>query len=388
MSRLSGIHMELVSHEERFKTLKTQPVLVNDYDITSEEDKEALNQLLFTQYDGDTLSSVPSCSCGHLASGEYEGLTCPECHTEVHPVTERPLESVLWLKVPDGIDRFISPAAWRKLSKLLHIPNFDTLSYLTDPNYKWTGKGREALKFLELGLPRGLNSFYRQFDKIITTILDSTVLKAKVRNDIAPKWLAKYHHTIFTRYLPVPSKLVFVVERSGSGQTMYADLKMKGCLDAIRTIGSLQTSTLEVSDRVKNARTVKSIKQLAEFYRVFYAGNLNGKPGWLRKAVYGGRLDFTARAVISSVFGVHAYDELILPWGLSVELLRLHLTSKLLRMDYTPNEAKALINASIRQYNPLISELLDELIAESKGSHLKVKLQRNQIQVPPLRKGW
>ena len=63
MSRLSGIHMELVSHQERFNTLQRPPVIVNDYDITTNEDKKALNELLFTEYDGDTLSAVPSCSC-------------------------------------------------------------------------------------------------------------------------------------------------------------------------------------------------------------------------------------------------------------------------------------------------------------------------------------
>lgn len=378
--RLSGIHLEPISHGELFHTLENKPVIVNDYDVTSEEDKQALNDMLFTEYDGDTLSSVPSCSCNHLSGGEYEGLTCPECHTEVRSVTERPLESVLWMRVPDGIDAFISPAAWRKLSKILHIPNFDTLQYLTDPQYQWNGKGKAPIKFIDLNLPRGLNEFYRNFDKIIEAAFKCTALKPMMRNRIGPKWVERYRDRIFTQYLPIPSKLVFVVEKSGSGQTMYADIKMKGCLDAIRTIGSIDSSVLEVTDRTRNSRTVKAIRQLAEFYYAFYKGNINKKQGWLRKSVYGSRLDFTARAVISSVFGPHQYDELVLPWGLSIELFRLHLSGKLLRRGYTPNEAKGLINQSIRQYNPLISELLDELINESPDNAIPVVFQRNQVQ--------
>lgn len=377
MSRPMGVHIEAISHEERFNTLQHQPVIVNDYDITSEEDKLALNDMLFTEYDSDTLSAVPSCTCGHLTGGEYEGMVCRECHAEVRSITERPLESVLWLRVPEGIHAFISPAAWRKLAKLLHIPNFDTMTYLTDPQYQWKANSRVVQKFLELDLPRGLNAFYEHFDRIIEAIFASSILKVSIRDDIGPKWIAKHRDKIFTRYLPIPSKMVFVVEKSAIGQSMYADLKMKGCLDAIRTISSIETATLGVSDRVKNARTVKAIKQLADFYYQFYKANISGKPGWLRKSVYGSRLDFTARAVISSVFGPHAYDELILPWGLSVELMRLHLMSKLLRRGYAPNAAKAKINESIRQYDPLISELLDELINETRDGYLNVLLQRN-----------
>jgi len=377
MSRLSGVHMELVSHQERFNTLQRAPVIVNDYDITTDEDKKALNELLFTEYDGDTLSSVPSCSCGHLASGEYEGLICPECHTEVHPVTERPLESILWLSVPPGIDTFISPAAWRKMTKLLHIPNFDTMTYLTDPAYRWTANTRPIQRLLSLDLPRGLNNFYRHFDKIVEAIAESKALDSKGRGELAVAWAKRHRESVFTTKLPVPSKLVFVVEKSGTGQTMYADLKMKGCIDAIRTISSIQSSTLDISDRVKNSRVVKAIKQLAEFYRGFYKGNISGKSGWLRKAVYGARLDFTGRAVISSKFDQHRYDEIDIPWGLAVELFRLHLTTKLLRQGMTPNETRALINAAVRQYHPRISELLDELLNEAPDGYIPCVLQRN-----------
>jgi len=377
MQRLSGIHIEPVSHDGLFSTLQHQPAIVNDYDISSDVDKQSLNELLFTEYDGDTLSAVPSCSCGHLTGGEYEGLLCRECHTTVCSVTERPLESVLWMRVPDGIDAFISPAAWRKLSKILHIPNFDTMSYLTDPQYTWGGKGAAAQKLVSLNLPRGLNEFHRNFDQIIAAIFASTAIKPTHRKDIGPEWLAKYRDRIFTRYLPIPSKMVFIVEKAGSGQTMYADMKMKGCLDAIRTIGSIETATLGVSERTKNSRTVKAIRQLAEFYYAFYKGNISSKKGWLRKAVYGSRLDFTARTVISSIFGPHTYDEIILPWSLSVELLRLHLTNKLRKLNFTPNEAKGKINQSIRQYDALISDLLDELINESTHQALQVILQRN-----------
>lgn len=379
MQRLSGVHLEPVSHSKLFETLQHRPRILNDYDITSEEDKEALNKMLFTEYDGDTLSAVPACTCNHLTGGEYEGVVCPECHTEVRSVTERPLESMLWLRVPDGIDAFISPAAWRKLSKILHIPNFDTLAYLTDPQYRWTANSDKIQKFLNLELPRGLNEFHRNFDKIIEVVLTCTSLKAVMRNHVGPKWVKRFRDTVFTQYLPIPSKMVFVVEKSASGQTMYADMKMKGCLDAIRTIASITDSTMEVSPRTRNSRTVKAIRQLADFYYAFYKGNINKKKGWLRKSVYGSRLDFTGRAVITSVFGPHLYDELVLPWGLSVELLRLHISNKLMKRGFSPNDAKGTVNRAIRHFDPIISEILDELINESTHGHLNVILQRNQI---------
>ena len=94
--------------------------------------------------------------------------------------------------------------------------------------------------------------------------------------------------------------------------------------------------------------------------------------------MFGTRVHFSSRAVISSNTGVHKYDELWIGWGHGVTMLGLHLTNKLMRQHgMSPNQAEALLKEYTAKYHPLLDQLFQELINESRDKGLWCIFERN-----------
>lgn len=392
------IHMKLVSHDEIFSNLKEPPIIANHLDTSTEESKKKINDLLFTRYEGDSINIVPSCDCGAVKGGDYVGMRCTECRTVCMSAVERPLESTLWMKVPDGVEAFINPTVWIILSRRMIVSGCNILEWLCDPFYKYEGREPTELKKLNrANVRRGMNYFYQNFDRIMSiyfcdgvpmheymeqvsamNIVPSstsanTLLRFNKTYDIV-KFILENRHLIFSKVLPMPSKVGFVVEANDSG--VYVDKTISFALDALHTITSMNNTIVPLSITRRESRVTKAIRLLAEFYQKFATEVISTKPGVLRKHVFGIRLHFTARAVISSNSHNHDYDELQIPWSVAVQLLELHLTNKLYKLGYTPRQVQQLLRESTLQYNPLLDQLFHELIAES-GNGIPCVLQRN-----------
>ena len=84
---LSGVYCSLVDFERLYESVSEKAILVNDFNIRDDKDKERLNNLLYTEYDGDTLDTRPSCDCGKLYGEHNVGATCPTCKTKVVATT-------------------------------------------------------------------------------------------------------------------------------------------------------------------------------------------------------------------------------------------------------------------------------------------------------------
>ena len=379
-----SIYLRLVDHDALFEKAVNNPIIVNNYDLQSEEDLNRLNGMIYTTYSDDSLEILPRCDCGGI-HGEYNvGIFCEDCGTLCLPVTERPLESVLWIQAPQGIDRLINPIVWIILSKRFMDGGINTLEWLTNPKLPVPpDKVSGAIRKLEkLGVERGLNYFYRNFDRIIDLLINGKVIKngkLEEREELL-QFIQENRHKLFSRYLPFPSKLVFIREKTPMG--VYADKTMGPAIDAIRAISSIETSVIPISEKMLEARVIKATTYLAEYYETFFSKSLGPKEGWFRKHIYGGRGPFTLRAVISSISEPHHREDIHLPWSLSVMLFKLHLMNKLLkgsstRRQLTPNEALTLLYESTSQYNPIIDQLFQELIGEAPGRGPVILLQRN-----------
>lgn len=371
------IYMEIVNHDRLFSMLATRPVIVNDINVDSIEEKEKLNRLLYTQYEGDSLDVLPSCDCGTLR-GEYNvGVTCENCGTKCESITERSLESILWIKAPTGVRALINPTMWIIISKALTVSGCNMLEWLCNPSYKPPGNPPPILnRLMQLNIPRGLNNFHDNFDEIIEALFVNNIVKGD-RQDKLDLWtfIQENRANIFSQYLPIPSRIGFITEQTATG--MYADTNMTLAIDATRTISSIEYSVSPLTLRGAESRTVKAITQLAAFYQTFAEDSMSGKPGILRKHVFGGRPHFSGRAVISSLSEPHDYDELHVPWGLALQILKVHLTSKLLKRGFTPIQINQLFSTYAIKYCDLFNELFHELINESPHKGLPCILQRN-----------
>lgn len=372
-----AIEARLVNFNHLFHTTTVPPILVNEFNIDTQEDRERLNGLIYSHYEGDSLSVAPSCDCGEV-TGEYNvGITCQRCHTIVMSVTERPLESILWIAPPEGVKTLFNPMAWIILHERLNYPGVNLLRWMCDPTYQITIAPPKVLKKLqEAGIERGINFFFDNFDQIHHMLMDRKIYNTTaVQMASLDAFVKKYRNCIFTQHIPIPSKLGFITEKTITGS--YADPTMVPAVDAIRTISATVNSATPLQSRVLQSRAVRVVMLLAEYYQSFIGTSLAGKYGWWRKHVLGSRLHFTFRAVISSQSDNHAYDELHLPWSLSIMVFKLHLESKLIKRNFTPNESTKFLHEHTTRYHPLIDELFQEIFDEVPEKGFPVLFNRN-----------
>ncbi|HWT39893.1 MAG TPA: hypothetical protein VN081_01275 [Dongiaceae bacterium] len=376
-----GIYLRIKNLDRVFETAKTPPLLVNHFDIDTEEGRELLNAKIYSRFDGDVLDILPSCECKNLTSGYNVGLTCPICQTKCQPVTEREVESTLWLAPPAGVDTFINPQVWMILSDALTYDSkaVNLLEWLCSPTVVIPETSSAPwIKLKALGIGRGLNYFHENFDFIMETLFEHRLFKfkgAKAPRDELKIFLAMNRDRIFCKYLPVPSKLNFIME--GTVTSVYADTKMGPALEAIRTICAAENPMAPLTMKKRQAVAVNAMSYLADYYRNFNGVLLGKKEGWFRKHTYGSRLNYTFRCVITSLSDNHRYDEVIIPWSVAVMTLEIHITNKLLRLGYTPNECSKFINEHASVYHPLMDQIFQQLIAESPYGGIPVITQRN-----------
>lgn len=372
-----SIYQEVVSHDEIFSQLTTEPIIVNDFDVYSYEQREKLNSLLYTRYEGDALDVTPSCDCSELR-GEYNvGMHCKQCNTRCESSTERTIESLLWIKAPEGIHGLMNPTVWTLLSSVLTVNGCNILEWLCNPNYKVVGKVHDRLnRVVQMNLPRGYNAFYENFDFIMNELIDKRIVKdGKYQREDIRQFITENRHKIFSHFIPVPSRVGFITESTAVGT--FTDMTMTVAVDAIRAISSIKSSPTPMSARSIEIRVVNAISKLASFYKKFSQKTLGGKYGLYRKHIFGGRAHFTARAVITSISEPHHYQELHTPWGMTVSLLKVHITNKMLKMGMTPIEIERHITGHILKYSPLLDYIMQELIDESPYMGIPVTFGRN-----------
>lgn len=377
-----SIHLALIDLDQLFHNSSTTPIIVNDIDTSRREEKETLNSHIYTNYSGDALDIVPSCECGETRGRFNLGVKCKVCSTEVASNTDRKLESLLWITTPKGIDTLFNPDAWTLLTRILTVGHLNLLQYLTDPVYTPPTSAMKTLKTLlgqqpKLGeIKRSYNHFTRNFFEIMEflfTIRGIRNTEARRREVFA--FLEDNKDKIFCKYIPFPSKVGFVTENSPVGT--FVDLAITPAVDAIRTITSISTSITPLTPRYLEFRVVKALNSLAEFYTNFIKGAMGGKPGLLRKHVFGGRLHFSGRAVISSIIEPHEYDELHIPWGLAVQIFELHLSNKLLRRGYSARQIVEIFYQNTNKSCDLLADLFEEIIRESPHKGFPCLFQRN-----------
>jgi hypothetical protein len=285
---------------------------------------------------------------------------------------------LLWLAAPEGVDCLINPVAWVIMSKRLTFNGENLLEWMCNPLYKAkTSTVPDKLRKLKtLNIERGLNSFHRNFDAIIDTLFKNKMIQggSEEQQDFRA-FIEINRDKIFSKYVPIPSKVAFIMETTATG--VYADTSMTPAIDAIRTLSGIETTVAPHNLRVRQGRAVQAVNKLGEYYQTFFSDQLGSKPGWFRKHVFGSRLHFSFRAVISSLTDNHEADELHLPWSMSVALFEAHLSSKLIKRGFTPNEVIKHLHEHTSTYDPLIDELFKEIIAEGPDGSIPVIFQRN-----------
>nr|DAT18033.1 MAG TPA: RNA polymerase I subunit [Caudoviricetes sp.] len=373
-----GLSLKTENFDAMFASLRKPPIIVNDLDRRYPEDIELLDRYLLTNYDTATFSMIPQCECGKLVGGYLRGKVCKECDSEVLVHTEVPIESNLWLKVPDEVDAFISPIAYLKLSDAFTVNKIDIIRWMCDIHYKGDFNSNPVIvKLKERGVQRGYNNFIRNFHHYIKILLSPGIyITSSDRRKEIQSWIDEHQDNLFSQYLPLPNRIALVTEKTSTGR--YGEItKFGGSIEAAMTMASLKTRIDPPNLAIRESTTIKCVMLLAAFYKEQYKNSIGRKEGWVRKHICGTRMPFTARNVIVSIHEKHDYDELHVPWAMAIGLLRIHLLNKFLRDGYSPNEAFTILHGHVNRNHPVIRRYLDELIAESPYKGIPCCFNRN-----------
>lgn len=361
-----AISQKLLSMDEFYRSSSGDKLIVNDLSYFDITDIETLNANLMTVYESDTLSTVPSCDCGKLKSRYLLNKTCNNCGSVVREAHDK-VEPLLWLKSLDPSIKFINPTFWIMLKKLMH-KDLDLVRWMCDNRYNPPNKLPNYL----LGVREILQE--RTYDSMISKLPDIFVYMKNhadfkksddkmLRIDLLLNMYLNQKDKIFSDYLPIVNKKLFVMENTRKGR--FTNLAVSEVIDIVM-LWSKTVSTEGLTRKKANQVTGNVISKFATLYYEYFEKYLMKKSGAFRKHVYGARSHFTFRSVIISIAGPHKYNEIFVPWSIGVTAFRPHLLNKLVnKHQFTYKKASRLLYKSVRVYDPLIEQLLNELIAES-----------------------
>lgn len=372
-----GTYKKHISHDERFRSMSQEPIILNDLPGVTEEDKRKVDRMTFSTHEGDVMDIEPSCECGQTTREYNIGVICHNCRTPVVDSITEELKPKVWFRRPEGVSSLINPSLLGMISAHFTKSKFNYLEWICNPSYndmKGT-RGRDLDMLLDLGIQRGYNNFINNFDKYLEILFQCRVFKDKSNESNSIRELiAQNRDVLFSEYIPLPNKALLIVEQSKSA--VYVDRNIAGMIDVIKSMRSIDTPLSGLSLRQKENRTAKVLFQAFRFFEDFYGDFLASKGGVMRKHVFGSRNGFSIRAVITSNTKRHQYDELHLPWAAAVTCLKLHIANKLMKRGYTINDIEQITQAVVYKPSPenlqlvgwhkLIRDIFDELLAESR----------------------
>lgn len=369
------VFQNLSDFDKIFSQLAEPPIIINDLVNNSEEDKEAIKDLITTRYSSDMITLLPSCRCG-ISKGEFSvGVKCNYCNTLVKSSIETDIEPTIWFRKPIGVNKLISPIIWIMLKSRFKKSGFNVIQWLTDTTYRAGVKQPLVVnKIAETGIQRGYNNFVDNFDSIMELLFSLKDFKRE-GEDFLYRLLQENRHLIFSDYIPIPNKSLLIIEKTNVG--IYVDPIIVKAVDAIQMLISIDKNFHDQNPRVKENRTVKAISKLADFNESFNKTNLSPKSGQFRRHVYGTRTNFAFRAVISSQTNTHQYNTIEVPWGIGITAFRPHIINKLQKLGMDNNSAIGLILGHVEKHHPILDNILKELLSEAQPQGLTVCLQRN-----------
>lgn len=362
------------NEDEVFANLTHKPIIANDIPLNTKEEKAEFNKLLLNEFDGDSLSVIPRCDCGKYRDGFNLNKICDVCYSPVTFITEKPIYSNVWIKAPDGIKALISPLIWTQLRSYFKYKNgkVNIIDWLCNRGYviRGTVYPDELLNVMELVkhgvIKRGLNYFVENFDHVMEVLFVPNIAKVQGRKRLRTRDYfirANAAGVVFSQHLPIPSKVTMVTEKNSYGK--FVDDLLLEPVNAVTTISGIKFG---VGPKLKpiqiESRTIKAITQLAEYHWDNFSKRYASKPGLFRKHIYSSRLDWTGRAVITSLTCRHDYDELHIPWAMAMSIFDIHIFGKLIKRGFSDRRARALIQDYTSRYHPLLEEIHNELINE------------------------
>ena len=382
-----AVTQSILNMDAYFRSTPNDKIIVNDLNFFNIDDVDTINESLKTVYDNtEVISTKPSCDCGKLSGRYLLHKTCIECGTECKDVYSK-VYPILWLKSLTPNLKFCNVDFWLMLTKNLDN-KIDYLRWLSDDKYNpsiakipsYVYSIRDTI----LGGQRTYSNTMNNIPKIIMFLQSLPKFKNPEKQVMLSYMLDLYESSkqdIFSEYLPIVNKKLFVMENTYSGK--FINLTASNAIEVVmRWLKVCSMDNPKPKDQ--EIATARAISGLAGLFSKYYDEHVSKKSGIIRKHIYGGRSHFTFRTVIVSRAGAHRHDQIVAPWCMGPTVFRPHLLNKLIKRGYPYKSASNLIYRSVKKYEPEIDELLQELVRESKDPRgIPIIIARN----PGLKQG-
>lgn len=380
-----AITQAFLSLDQYYRSTSGDKIIINDLSFFNNKDIEMINNNLMTIYENsETLSTKASCDCGKLEGRYRLGKICRSCGTKCKEPHEK-VEPLFWLKALSDEYLFLNPAMWLMISRLLGSRQ-DWLRYLCDYRYNPPIEVPAHVINIRnniLNNQRDYAMVMQNIENIIIYLSNITKYKAVDKQNelnLILNLFRNHRHELFTTYVPIVNKKLFVMENTTKGR--FVNLAASDVVDVVMTW--LKVCSDENLNQKQLSSTMGNVlSNLSNLYKTYFEKFIVKKSGLFRKHVYGARSHFTFRNVITSIPGPHAHDEVKPPWAVMVTSFRPHLLNKLIKRGFTYKKANKLLFLSVKKFDPLIDELLQELIKESPYKGIPILTQRN----PSLKQG-
>lgn len=375
-----AITQRLLNLDSFFRSTHGDKIIINDLNYFSMADKEKLNKNLMTVYDNtDVISIKPSCDCGKTCGRYLIGKLCPHCGTSCAEPHEKVLP-LLWLRAIDEDNLFLNPTMWLMMKNLLYS-KADCMRYLCDVKYNPPVEIPPyviSIKDQILNGDRIYSKTIRHLKEILTFLLGVSKYKTPEKQEeimLLIKIIQENEDAVYSHYLPIVNKKLFVIENTTKGK--YVNLTSSDIIDVVMNWVKLCSEDINLTPKQISSTIAVVMSSLSSLYNNYFKDAITGKSGMFRKHVYGTRSHFTYRCVIVSRPGEHAYDEVVAPWTIGVSVFRPHLLSKLQKRGFNYKQANQLLFKACKSWDPIISELLNELISESPYRGIPITTLRN-----------
>lgn len=367
-------------------TSRLKHIYLNDYDFNLEDDREELQRLTRLEFESNQFDTVARCSCppntGGLR-GNYligSGRKCKKCGDEAEQFLDKGEDTNLWIKTPEGVDRFVNIGFFTTFFNNITLgnpnPHVIVPRFFIDPVYQRNcRKAKNGTmiilhQMLEyLGITEcNLNTFHANCDAIMEAILTGPYKRYTKKPQEGASLLAfyyKHRYLAFTDYIKVPSRYCTVFERSGKNVYSYSHHPETAQLyySMADMLKSNSCNKLTKEERKKNLDIIgKNLVNLADQYRqVNNPKSIFNKPAISRKHVCAGSIPFTGRSVITSQTGIIDADKLVVPWKMCISMCDYFITSHLYRLGFTPWEAEAKLNEAAYSIVPEIDKFFSDM---------------------------
>lgn len=375
-----AIIAELDDSDERFLHAKAtgSPIVLNDISSIDQSDLNLLDSVINTS-DKNVLSSAPSCECGLCTGMDRLGDVCPDCQTTVKQSTQIGFTEDVWIRCPEGVASFLSPAFTACL-----IEEFTKTRSREQCIVSWiiNSQSRPSKESLEMErwsnefqMKRGLSYFVENFDSCMS-VLYQIHGKNYERSSMAVM-VNHYRKAIFPKHIPILGKSFVIVEKNATGAYTGAGISL--IVDTINLMKGIDADAdiTRMNKKIIDSRAARALLNLVNYRLDNMRVEMFRKKALVRQHVFGTRSHFTMRCVATSVTEIHDYDVVKMPWGASIAMLRLHISNRLLKRGFSPSEVNDIINGSIHSYDPIVNECLDELLSMSKEGYFDIILLRN-----------